>query len=232
MQQKTVAEAIRPYAGEIDAQTEGAFERYLGFLTESNRAVNLTAITDRDEIIVKHFADSVAGQSLIPQGAKMLDIGSGAGFPAVPIKLIREDVDLTMLESIGKKTSFLQRLGTELGLTYRVVQGRAEDEGHGAMRATFDVVTARAVTALRVLIEYAVPFLKEGGVLIAYKGSGADDEIKEAAGALRALNAEVEDVRRFTLDGQYARALIVIRKKGATRAEYPRAGAKIKKKPL
>ena len=150
----------------------------------------------------------------------------------MPIKLIREDVDLTMLESIGKKTSFLQRLGTELGLTYRVVQGRAEDEGRGAMRATFDVVTARAVTALRVLIEYAVPFLKEGGVLIAYKGSGADDEIKEAAGALRALNAEVEAVRRFTLDGQYARALIVIRKKGATRAEYPRAGAKIKKKPL
>lgn len=206
-------------------------QKYMDFLVEYNKNVNLTAITDEDEIIVKHFVDSLGAVNDIPQGANHIDIGSGAGFPAIVLKIFRPDLKVTMVESNGKKVLFLQKLIELLGLEDIVAEKvRAEDVAHSARRASYDSVSARAVTELNKLTEYAIPLLKVGGALYAYKGR-SEEELLRAQNAIKKLKGELVENRVYTLDGQ-ARSLIIIKKTGVTPTEYPRHNKKIISNPL
>ena len=205
---------------------------YMLYLQEYNQKVNLTAITDEQGIIVKHFIDSLGAVNDIPQGAKLADIGSGAGFPAVVLKIFRPDLGVTLIESNGKKTTFLNSLIKRLNLTDIVVLNlRAEECGRSKnLRESFDAVTARAVTELNKLVEYALPLLKKGGALYAYKGR-VEEELLKAMGAIGKLNGALKEARNYVLLEQ-KRSLVIITKEGKTPLEYPRQNKKIISNPL
>jgi len=206
-------------------------ERYLDLLSEYNSHFNLTAITSREDAVVKHLLDSLAAEKYLPAGARLLDIGSGGGCPAIPLKIVRPDILLTMLDSAGKKVGFLDLVLQELRLSNaRAVCERAEVYVNTGVRECFDVVTARAVAALPVLIELAASFLKPGGVFIAYKGSKED--LSEGANAAKVLGLTLFKKEEYLLDNQYARTLFVYQKTSHTPGIYPRPYAKIQKKPL
>ena len=212
------------------------FQAYLEILLRENAKHNLTAITDPEEIRQKHFADSLAllegAPCPVPPGAFLLDVGSGGGFPGVPLKIARPDISLTLLEATRKKADFLKLLLEELGLEGEVVNARAEDAARDpAYRGRFDVVTARAVAALPVLCELCLPFVKPGGAFIALKGQSekAQEELHAARAAIKTLGGEVERVQsETTIYGERTR--IILRKISRTPAEYPRNyGAMLKK---
>ena len=204
---------------------------YMNFLVEYNKNVNLTAITEENEVIVKHFADSLGAVNDIPNGSKHVDIGSGAGFPAVVLKIFRPDIDVTMVESNGKKVLFLEKLIEKLGLQgIRAVKLRAEEVARSKDRESFDTFTARAVTELNKLVEYGLPLIKKGGVMYAYKGK-SEEELQNAQNAIKTLGGQVKENRVYTLDGQ-SRSLIIIEKTGKTPEIYPRHNKKIVSNPL
>ncbi len=208
------------------------FRTYYRFLKEYNERFNLTAITDEDGVIVKHFVDSLAAIGCIAKGAKLADIGSGAGFPAVVIKICRPDVDVTMFESNGKKVAFLNALVAGLSLTgIRAVCIRAEEAGRRTeFRGAFDAVTARAVTETRVLLEYAMPLLKAGGELIAYKAH-CKEETEAAKNAAEILGADLTEATEYYVEGNF-RTLLKYKKTGETPEKYPRRNARIISEPL
>ncbi|MBR2350316.1 MAG: 16S rRNA (guanine(527)-N(7))-methyltransferase RsmG [Clostridia bacterium] len=205
---------------------------YMLYLQEYNAKVNLTAITDDQGIIVKHFIDSLGAVNDIPEGAKLADIGSGAGFPAVVLKIFRPDLGVTLIESNGKKTTFLVSLIKRLNLDgIEVLNLRAEECGRKqGLREGYDAVTARAVTELNKLIEYALPLLKKGGALYAYKGR-VDEELQKASNAIVKLNGALKEARHYELMEQ-KRSLVIITKEGKTPSEYPRQNKKIISNPL
>ena len=208
---------------------------YYDFLVEYNEKVNLTAITEPHEAAVKHFADSAAvlRYADLPQNASVIDVGTGAGFPSLPMKLLRRDLQVTLLDSLQKRLVFLQELCSRLCLEARTLHHRAEDAGQlPALREQFDVATARAVAALPVLAEYCLPFVKAGGVFIALKGAGAREELYGAQKAIRALGGELIDAQFFTIGDGWERCVAVIKKISQTPTKYPRPAAKIKKSPL
>ncbi|MBQ6354512.1 MAG: 16S rRNA (guanine(527)-N(7))-methyltransferase RsmG [Lachnospiraceae bacterium] len=215
------------------------FDQLILLLDEKNRQVNLTAITDPQEIREKHFADSLAvclckeAEEKMQQGAKVLDLGTGGGFPALPIKIVYPDTEMTMLDATAKKLAALDEMSDALGLKNAVTcWGRAEELAHQPeYRAYFNMVVSRAAMYLPALIECAVPFLKEGGMLIAYKQGSNDDEIVESAHALDELNAEITGQVLYSIGGD-ARRLIMIEKTGPTPDKYPRRPGKPTKNPL
>ena len=215
------------------------FDQLVLLLAEKNRQVNLTAITDPKEIREKHFADSLAvclckeADEKFRQGAKVLDLGTGGGFPALPIKIVYPDTEMTMLDATRKKLTVLNEMTEVLGLTNAAtIWGRAEELAHQPeYRAYFNMVVSRAAMYLPALIECAVPFLKEGGMLIAYKQGSNDDEIVESAHALDELNAEITGQALYSIGGD-ARRLIMIEKTGPTPDKYPRRPGKPTKNPL
>ncbi len=208
-----------------------ALSKYMVFLVDYNKKINLTAITDEEEIIVKHFIDSLGAEKDIPFGARHIDIGSGAGFPAVVLKIFRPDIRVTMVESNGKKALFLEKLIDLLGLDgIEVKKIRAEEVARSENRAFYDSVSARAVTELNKLLEYTIPLIKEGGTLYAYKGK-SEEELQRAQNAIKKLKCEVVKNRLYSLDGQ-TRSLIIIKKTGKTPEEYPRHNKKIISNPL
>lgn len=218
-----IKELFEKYGYSLSAAQERAFSIYSDFLIEENLKYNLTAITDPEEIAVKHFLDSAAGEKYLKKGARLLDIGSGAGFPAVPLAIMRDDISVTMLDSRGKKIQFLKKIIEKIELTNaEAVNIRAEDYAK-AERETYDAVSARAVALLPVLIEYAMPFLKIGGRLIAYKSDEKEAECGKAA--LNALHARIIGCESYRLENN-ARALIVIEKTAKTPSLYPRRGGK------
>lgn len=218
-----------------DAQLE-QFERYFAILTEKNRVMNLTAITEEADAARLHFLDCLA---LLPlggfEGASVIDIGSGAGFPGVPFKIAREDIALTLLDAQQKRVGFLEELCRALGLEgVRCLHARAEEAALlPKMRDAFDVAVSRAVARLNVLIELCLPFVRPGGRFIAMKGPESDDEIREAARGAGILGAELETVRDYVIPGTDVRhRAVVYRKKRETPKGYPRRFAKIQKNPL
>jgi len=218
-----------------DAQLE-QFERYFAILTEKNRVMNLTAITEEADAARLHFLDCLA---LLPlggfEGASVIDIGSGAGFPGVPFKIAREDIALTLLDAQQKRVGFLEELCRALGLEgVRCLHARAEEAALlPEMRDAFDVAVSRAVARLNVLIELCLPFVRPGGRFIAMKGPESDDEIREAARGAEILGAELETVRDYVIPGTDVRhRAVVYRKKRETPKGYPRRFAKIQKNPL
>jgi 16S rRNA (guanine(527)-N(7))-methyltransferase RsmG len=214
------------------------FPLYEAILLRENAKHNLTAITAPEEIRRKHFADSLAllgdDPCPVPPGASLLDVGSGGGFPGVPLKIARPDISLTLLEATGKKAGFLRMLAEELGLDVRVINARAEAAAHNpAYRERFDVVTARAVAALPLLCELCLPFVKVGGVFVAYKGprAKAEEEMRAAAKAIEALGAEIERVHGEAAD-YGGRSRMILRKLSPAAACYPRNHGTMRNKPL
>ncbi len=206
-------------------------------LLETNQVMNLTAITDPDEMAKKHYWDSIypASKDLFPEGAKVVDVGCGAGFPSLPLKLARPDLDMTLLDSLNKRLGFLDRVIETLHLQkIRTLHLRAEDAGrNAALRGSFDIAVSRAVAELSKLCEYCLPLVKKGGALIAYKGATADEELERAQNAIRILGGKTEQVFHYTLpDEQDKRAILVIRKVNDTPKNYPRQPKQIKDKPL
>ena len=211
------------------------FDRYAELLVDWNQKINLTAITAPDDIVIKHFVDSLLLLKAydVPQGAKMIDVGAGAGCPSVPVAMVRGDIQLTLMDSLNKRINFLTELSAELGVSAACVHARAEEFGNKAeFREQYDVACARAVAHLRELSEYCLPFVKVGGGFVALKSVGLEQELEEAKAAIGILGGKVEDICRFTLPDGAERAIAVIRKIRPTPKKFPRPYGKIKKNPL
>ncbi len=211
------------------------FDRYAGMLVDWNEKINLTAITAPDEIVIKHFVDSLLLLKAydVPKCARMIDVGTGAGFPSVPVAMARDDIRLTLMDSLNKRINFLKELSEALGVNAECVHARAEEFGNKPeYREQYDVACARAVAHLRELSEYCLPFVKAGGVFVALKSIGLEQELEEAKAALDILGGKVEKISRFTLPDGAERAIAVIRKIRPTPKKFPRPYGKIKKNPL
>ena len=207
------------------------FEKYYELLVFYNEKFNITAITEKSEVYKKHFVDSVLGVDKVC-GQTLIDIGSGGGFPAIPIKIVKEDICLTMLEATGKKCEFLKTVVKELGLNnVTVINGRAEDLAKKEeYREKFDVCTARAVARLNSLCEYCMPFVKVNGTFVAYKGD-SKEEVVESQNAIKILGGKIKEVVEYNLDDA-SRSLVCIEKIKNTDKKYPRGNGKERKNPL
>lgn len=211
------------------------FDRYAEMLVDWNEKINLTAITAPDEIVIKHFVDSLLLLKAydVPKGASMIDVGTGAGFPSVPVAMVRDDIRLTLMDSLNKRINFLKELSEALGVNAECVHARAEEFGNKPeYREQYDVACARAVAHLRELSEYCLPFVKVGGAFVALKSVGLEQELDEAKAAIDILGGKVERISRFTLPDGAERAIAVIRKIRPTPKKFPRPYGKIKKNPL
>ena len=218
-------------------QQKAQFDRYFQLLVEWNEKINLTAITEKEEVYLKHFYDSIAPilHGLIAnQEIKLLDIGAGAGFPSLPMKILYPQLDVTIIDSLNKRINFLQLLAEKLGLEgVHFYHGRAEDFAQDKIfRAQFDIVTARAVARMQVLSELTIPYLKVGGKLLALKASNAPEELTESKNALNLLFSKVEDNISYTLPNGDPRYITIVEKKKETPNKYPRKAGMPNKRPL
>ena len=216
------------------AQLE-AFEIYYRELIAWNARFNLTTITERDEVVVKHFLDSLSvAPALAPTAVSLLDIGSGAGFPGLPLKIARPALRVTLIDSTGKKVEFLNHVIAEMNLRGAIaLHARAEELARDpAHRENYDVAVARAVAELATLLEYALPFVRVGGVFVAQKGVEVAEEVRRAAPALMELGGRLREVTPAQLPGLEPRHLIVVDKVAPTPGKYPRAAGAPRKKPL
>lgn len=229
---------LREYASKIniDISDEVAekFKKYKDILLVWNEKMNLTAITDENEIVIKHFIDSLTIEKYIPQNAKLIDVGTGAGFPGIPLKIARDDLEIVLLDSLQKRVNFLNEVINECELkNISAVHGRAEDFGQDKKyRENFDIVTARAVANLATLTELCIPFIKVGGIFVCMKGD-ASEEIKNAAKAIKELGMKKEKIDTFKLVGNDAvRTIIVYKKEKSTPSKYPRKAGVPSKNPI
>ena len=212
-----------------DSQIE-KFEKYYQILIEYNDRFNLTAITEKEEVIIKHFVDSIYMVDKLK--GSLIDVGSGGGFPAIPLKIINENLTVTCLEATGKKCEFLRAVGCELNLdNFFVINGRAEELARDEKyREQFDYCSARAVARLNTLSEYCMPFIRVGGEFISFKGD-YKEELKEASSAIKILGGKLEKEVEFDINGA-KRGLIYIKKVEKTDKKYPRGRGKERKCPL
>ncbi len=212
------------------------FIDYYEFLIEKNKVMNLTAITDFKEVIIKHFIDSISISKAIElKDQKILDIGTGAGFPGIPLKIVYPDTNIVLLDSLNKRILFLNEVIEKLDLKkITTIHGRAEDYGREVIyRERFDLCVSRAVAKLSSLSEYCLPFVKKGGYFIPYKSGKVDDEIKESANAFKILGATLEAVKEYQIPGtDIDRTLIMIKKTKNTPKNYPRSAGKPTKEAL
>ncbi len=237
---------LREYAAEYGVTVSDAacqrLDRYAELLVEWNQRMNLTAITEPNDIVLKHFTDSLTALTVLSEktGLSVIDVGTGAGFPGIPLAIVREDISLTLLDSLNKRLVFLKEVCDTLGIRAQLIHARAEEGGRNPkLREQYDVATARAVAAMPVLSEYCLPFVKVGGRFIAMKGPDSDTELKAATRAVELLGGRVSEVKEISLpclphDGveQQERRLFVIDKEKPTPPRFPRQSAKIAKEPL
>lgn len=224
---------------EITDKKINQFEIYYEHLIEKNKVMNLTAITERDEVIVKHFIDSI---SIIPyirnikdNNIKIIDIGTGAGFPGIPLKIMMPDVEFTLLDSLNKRVNFLNEIINMLGLdNINAIHGRAEDfASDKKYREQYDFCVSRAVANLSTLSEYCIPFVKKNGYFISYKAGESEEEIKNASNAVKILGGKIEEKKEFLLPNTDAqRVFVFIRKALNTDKKYPRKAGVPAKNPL
>lgn len=206
------------------------YEIYSDYLIEVNSHTNLTSITDPVEIKIKHFEDSLSVLPYIKEGNKVLDIGAGAGFPGIPLR-IEINFDLTLVDSVNKKVNFMNEVIDKLDLSNaRAIHTRAEDFAK-ENRESFDVVVSRAVANMATLSELCLPFLKIGGIFIALKGPKADEELEAAQNAIKILGGQVKEIERFKIDDN-DRVNIIVEKIHPTKKKYPRGKNQAKKNPL
>lgn len=224
-------ELLKEHIPFLDDKERALLEEYAALLIEGNSRMNLTAITNDEDIVKKHFLDSLYALDYISQNAKCIDIGSGAGLPGIPLLIARPDIKLTMMDSLKKRVGFLNETLLALKLNATALHARAEDLAHdNAHRAHYDIALSRAVAPLNVLMELSLAFLRVGGTLIAYKGSAAQEEAEGAKRAAEILGAEISIV---DIGAEYgARALILVKKLIKTPGIYPRKAGTPSKQPL
>lgn len=211
------------------------FEKYKNLLLEWNEKINLTAITEEDDIILKHFIDSMTILKYIEEYKTIVDVGTGAGFPGIPVKIAKTGIDVTLVDSLNKRLLFLEDVIRNLELKQiKTVHSRAEEFGQNKMyREKFDIATSRAVANLSVLVEYLLPLVKVGGKCICMKGSEIEEELKNSKEAIKILGGEIERVEEFTLPGSdIKRNIVVIKKIKQTSNKYPRKPGVPSKSPL
>lgn len=210
--------------------------KYAELLTEWNEKINLTAITDPEGIVIKHFLDCalLLDKVELKENARVIDVGTGAGFPGMVLKIFRPDIKLTLLDGLNKRLVFLNEVANQLGLSdVETVHLRAEEAGRRQnFRESFDLVTARAVARQNLLYEYCLPLCKVGGVFCAMKGPSAEDEVKESAAASKLLGGAKPQILHETLTGEEIRTFVITKKISQTPPKYPRVSAKIAKQPL
>ncbi|MGV3010276.1 16S rRNA (guanine(527)-N(7))-methyltransferase RsmG [Streptococcus thoraltensis] len=237
MTPQTFYEQLKTHGITLTDKQKKQFERYFELLVEWNQKINLTAITEKNDVYLKHFYDSIAPilqGHLANESVRILDIGAGAGFPSLPMKIIFPNLDVTIVDSLNKRIQFLNLLADELSLTkVHFFHGRAEDFGQDKQfRQQFDFVTARAVARMQILAEFTIPFLKLNGRLIALKASAADQEMEQAKNALTALFAQIIESRDYELPNGDPRNITIVEKKKETPKKYPRKAGTPNKKPL
>lgn len=224
-----------PFGVELDSLACERFDAYARLLVEWNEKINLTAITEPDLIVTRHFADSLSFfKAANPQEyASLIDVGSGAGFPGMPIKIARNDMSVTLLDSTNKRIAFLQEVASTLGIEVNAVHSRAEEAAvKPELREQFDFATARAVAQLNVLSEYCLGFVKVGGSFVAMKGKLTDEELTEAKNAISVMGGKIAERTVLELSDSSERSLLTINKISQTPTQYPRCSAKMAKKPL
>lgn len=213
------------------------FEHYYKLLIEWNEKMNLTAITDREEVFVKHFYDSLSPSFYMNMGniRNLADIGSGAGFPSLPLKIVYPHIQVTIIDSLNKRITFLKQVASALGLDgVSFIHGRAEDYGHQKdHRESYDMVTARAVARLNVLSEFCLPFVRLNGFFVAMKGAKSEEELYEAKKAIHVLGGRLKEEYSFTLPLETSqRHIIVIEKTENTPKSFPRKAGTPSKSPI
>lgn len=210
------------------------FYNYMKELLDWNEKINLTAIKDEKEFVVKHFIDSLTIANLVPDNAKVIDIGTGAGFPGIPLKIVKDSIEITLVDSVNKKVMVLQDVINKLGLeNIDAIHTRAEDIAHKTeYRESFDIATSRAVSNLTTLVEYLLPFVKVGGKVLCMKGPNCDIEIQDAKKAISTFGGKIVDKVSLNIDGELERHIVVIEKVANTPKKYPRGQGLPLKKPL
>lgn len=213
------------------------FIKYKDLLIEWNKKINLTAITDEKEIVLKHFIDCISLMSVykIEDNMNIIDVGTGAGFPAVPIKIMCPDVNVTLLDSLNKRINFLNELIIQLELkNIFCIHSRAEDSGRDKkFREKYDLCVSRAVANLAVLSEYCLPFILVGGTFISFKSVNIDDELNEAKTAIKKLGAKIDSVKTVNIPySDIQRSIVIIKKIRQTPSQYPRKAGMVSKQPI
>jgi 16S rRNA (guanine527-N7)-methyltransferase len=232
---RTLTAALEEYEIDLDTAAVDRLCAYYELLIEWNERMNLTALTEPRDVAVKHFIDSLLllRYVQIGDGASVIDVGTGAGFPGAVLKIARPDIRLTLLDSLQKRLIFLQEVCDHLGLDgVQIVHSRAEDGARTELRDSYDLAVARAVASLNVLSEYCLPYVKPGGRFIAMKGSSAARELDEAQGAISQLGGGMENLVQYTLTDPDDRGIVVIHKLSPTPEKFPRKSKQIKSKPL
>ena len=230
---KNLIKVFEKYNIKLSKEQEGQFDRYFSMLVETNKVMNLTAITDEQDVLIKHFLDSALPEKLIPQNASVVDVGSGAGFPAIPLKIVRPDLNICMVDSLNKRINFLNDVISSLNLSKtEAVHSRAEDFAF-KNREKFDVAVARAVAPLCTLAEYLIPLVKIGGICVIYKSAKLEEELAEAQKAIRVFGAKEEKIEKYVVEELgMERNILVLKKIEKTSPKYPRNGNKPRTNPI
>lgn len=227
---------IKDYKITLTENQYEQFQKYFELLAEWNEKMNLTAITDESGVALKHFTDSLSLLNFvdIPQNSSLADVGTGAGFPGVVLKIARPDIKLTLIDSLNKRLVFLNEVCSQLGIDAELIHSRAEDGARDEkLRESFDFAVSRAVARMNVLSEYCLPYVKVGGAFCAMKGAQANEEFKESLNAINTLGGKLENKYFFELpENGGERAIAVVRKVKNTPQKYPRQSGKIKAKAL
>lgn len=234
---KIMTEGFAELGIEYSDDRKAKFTRYKELIQEWNQNINLTAITEDNEMAIKHFIDCVSCMKTdkINGELSMIDVGTGAGFPGIPLKIVNQDIKLTLLDSLNKRINFLKLVSEELGLSgVEFCHGRAEDYGQdNKYREKYDICVSRAVANLAVLSEYCLPFIKKGGYFIAQKGPKKDEEMEEAKKAIKVLGGEVEEVVDVKIPfSDIVHSIVIIKKVASTPKQYPRKAGTPTKKPI
>ncbi len=234
MNRELLVSGLKDLGYDINEEKLNKLEKYSGLLVEWNGKMNLTSITDPDGISIKHFLDSIAPIFYfdIKENAKIIDVGTGAGFPGIPIKIIREDLDFTYLDSLNKRISFLKEVSAALEFNKtEFVHMRAEEAGQSRdFRGRYDYAVSRAVAPLKILSEYAVPLLKTGGVFAAFKAFDIDEELNDARAMIGSLGGKINDIIEVKIPkSDLVRRIVIIEKVKETPKQFPRKANKIKK---
>ncbi len=231
-----IISAVKGYKIALSDEQLSQLNTYYELLVSANEKMNLTAITDPKEVAVKHFADSLSVFNYIdiPNGARVIDVGTGAGFPGLVLKIARPDIELTLLDSLNKRLNFLEDILNTLNLEAELVHARAEEGGQNFdYRECYDFAVSRAVARLNILCEYCLPYVRLSGSFVAFKGGETDGEIREASKAIQVLGGKKKNAYKFELPNDCgSRTLIQIEKVRPTPDKYPRHNGKIKAKPL